>query len=72
MEKTSNAPLRARLTAIETEIPPYWRRMAVEIDKTADLSVMHDTLRGKSHNLKAIELFEKIAARWRKLMEVDV
>ena len=57
MSKITDATLKMRLSNIKEEIPSYWRKMAIQIDESADLSVMHDTLRGKSHNPKAIETF---------------
>ena len=72
MSKVTDATLKMRLFNIKGEIPSYWRKMAIEIDNSSDLSVMHDTLRGKSHNPKAIETFERIVVKCRKMAEIEV
>jgi hypothetical protein len=70
MSKIVDKSLKDRLEAVKPQIPSFWRQIATKVDPNADISAMHDCLRGKSYKEESIEKFERIAEKLRALEAV--
>ena len=68
--KHIEATLKMRMDNIRTEVPPFWRRMAIMVNPEANLDNMAKVLKGKSHNEDCIKTFEQIVVKSRAMESV--